>query len=113
MYVSLYGDATYQVTRTDGLAFDEEPKSITYEVDGGIAEGKTHEDIADQVAAVTASVPAAGEEATAEEAAATGSGTAAEESTSAEKPAAEATSGAASNAVAGTIMGIITSTLMI
>ena len=101
MYVSLYGDATYQVTRTDGLAFDEEPKSITYEVDGGIAEGKTHEDIADQVAAVTASVPAVGEEAPAEE------------STSAEKPAAEATSGAASNAVAGTIMGIITSTLMI
>lgn len=115
MYVSLYGDATYQVTRTDGLAFDEEPKSITYEVDGGIAEGKTHEDIADQVAAVAASVPAAGEEAPAEEAAAagSGSGTAAEESTSAEKPAAEATSGAASNAVAGTIMGIITSTLMI
>lgn len=116
MYVSLYGDATYQVTRTDGLAFDEEPKSITYEVDGGIAEGKTHEDIADQVAAVTASVPAVGEEAPAEDVAATGSGsgtTAAEESTSAEKPAAEATSGAASNAVAGTIVGIITSTLMI
>jgi hypothetical protein len=101
MYVSLYGDATYQVTRTDGLAFDAEPKSITYEVDGGIADGKTHEEIADQVAAIAVGAPAAeaAEEATTEEA-------------TPEKPVAEA-SGAASNAVAGTIVGIITSTLMI
>lgn len=98
MYVSLYGDATYQVSRTDGLAFDAEPKSITYEVDGGIADGKTHEEIADQVAAITASAPAAEDSTT--------------EGATAEKPTAEA-SGAASNAVAGTIVGIITSTLML
>jgi hypothetical protein len=98
MYVSMYGDATYQVTRTDGLAFDAEPKSITYEVDGGIADGKTHEEIADQVAAIAVGAPAAEEAITGE--------------ATPEKPAGEA-SGAASNAVAGTIVGIITSTLML
>ena len=96
--MSMYGDATYQVTRTDGLAFDAEPKSITYEVDGGIADGKTHEEIADQVAAIAVGVPAAEEASTGE--------------ATPEKPAGEA-SGAASNAVAGTIVGIITSTLML
>jgi hypothetical protein len=104
MYVSLYGDATYQVTRTDGLAFDADPKSITYEVDGGIADGKTHEEIADQVAAISTSAPAA------EEAAAGGES---KEEATADKPAAEAASGAASTVAAGTIMGIITSTLML
>lgn len=103
MYVSLYGDATYQVTRTDGLAFDADPKSITYEVDGGIADGKTHEEIADQVAAISISAPAA------EEAAAGGES---KEEATADKPA-EAASGAASTVAAGTIMGIITSTLML
>ncbi len=111
MYVSLYGDATYQVTRTDGLAFDAEPKSITYEVDGGIDGGKTHEEIADQVAAISVGAPAVEEETT-------GEAPAVEEETTGEAtadkpaPAAEA-SGAASNAVAGTIVGIITSTLML
>lgn len=100
MYVSLYGDATYQVTRTDGLAFDAEPKSITYEVDGGIDGGKTHEEIADQVAAISVGAPAVEEETTGE--------------ATADKPAPAAeASGAASNAVAGTIVGIITSTLML
>jgi hypothetical protein len=103
MYVSLYGDATYQVTRTDGLAFDAEPKSITYEIDGGIDGGKTHEEIADQVAAISVGAPAAEEETT---------GEATADKPAAETPAAEA-SGAASNAVAGTIVGIITSTLML
>jgi hypothetical protein len=48
MYVSMYGNATYQIMRTDGMSFANEPKSITYEVDGGITTGKTHEKIADQ-----------------------------------------------------------------
>lgn len=105
MYVSMYGDATYQITRTDGLSFADEPKSVTYEVNGGIAEGKTHEEIADEVNKIKASVEemAATEEAPAEEEAAPPSG----ESTPA------AASGAASNVAAGTLVGIITGTLML
>lgn len=59
MYVSMYGDATYRITRADGLAFDEDPLNINYEVNGGIAEGKTHEEIADEVNAVNASLESA------------------------------------------------------
>ncbi|KAL3773726.1 hypothetical protein ACHAW5_009835 [Stephanodiscus triporus] len=105
MYVSMYGDATYQITRTDGLSFADEPKSITYEVNGGIAEGKTHEEIADEVNKVKASVE---EMAPEEEAAAPASGG----STPAAAPA-PAVSGAASNVAAGTLVGIITGTLML
>lgn len=32
MYVSMYGDTTYRVTRVDGLAFDADTKSIIYEI---------------------------------------------------------------------------------
>lgn len=53
MYVSMYGHSTYQVTRTDGMAFDDAPKEIKYEVMGGIDEGMTHADIKSEVDAVT------------------------------------------------------------
>eukprot|EP01083_Nonionella_stella_P184900 672764_1 len=45
MYVSLYGHTTYRFWRTDGMAFDEPAKEVTYEVMGGIDEGKTHAEI--------------------------------------------------------------------
>ena len=31
MYVSMWGEATYQISREDGLAFDAETAGITYE----------------------------------------------------------------------------------
>jgi hypothetical protein len=49
MYVSMYGDGTYQITRTDGLSFADEPKNVNYKVEGGIAKGKMHEEIATSV----------------------------------------------------------------
>jgi hypothetical protein len=104
MYVSMYGDATYQISRTDGLSFADEPKDVKYEVDGGIAEGKTHEEIADQVNAIKAA------SAVEEEVAAPAAGG----STPAAAPEAAApASGAVSNVAAGTLMGIITGTLML
>lgn len=45
MYVSMYGEATYQFWREDGLAFDEPTAGIKYEVMGGIDDGKTHEEL--------------------------------------------------------------------
>ncbi len=114
MYVSMYGDATYQITRTDGLSFADEPKSVKYEVDGGIADGKTHEEIADQVNAIKAA-SAVEEEDVAPAAEEEDAAPAAEPSTPAAAPdaAAPAASGAASNVAAGTLMGIITGTLML
>ena len=115
MYVSMYGDATYQITRTDGLSFADEPMGVKYEVDGGIAEGKSHEDIAEQVNAIKAA--SAVEEEVEEEVAAPaagGSAPAAGGSTPAAAPEAAApASGAVSNVAAGTLMGIITGTLML
>jgi len=122
MYVSMYGDATYQVTREDGMSFDAEPKSVTYEVDGGYADGKTHDDIKAQVEAVQASVQAAdaaapatepaGEEPAGEEPA--GEEPAGEEPAGEEpdkdeevtKPA-DKPNGAASYVASGTIVGIV------
>ena len=45
MYVSMYGEATWQFWREDGLAFDAPTAGIKYEVMGGIDEGKTHDDL--------------------------------------------------------------------
>jgi hypothetical protein len=105
MYVSMYGHTTYQITRTDGLTFKDEPAAVTYEVNGGIAAGKTHEEISAEYEAIKAAVDA---EASAP--AAGGSTPAAAPETAA---APEATaSGAVSNAAAGTLVGILTSTLM-
>jgi hypothetical protein len=36
MFVSMYGEATYQFWREDGLGFDAAPTNIVYEVMGGI-----------------------------------------------------------------------------
>ena len=111
MYVSMYGDATYQITRTDGMSFADEPKSITYEVDGGIAAGKTHEEIAAQVDAIKAASATPEEEAAAPaEPAAPATPVAAPEPAEAATPAAN---GAATSVATGTLMGIITGTLML
>lgn len=48
MLVSMYGHTTYRFWRNDGMAFDEPAKSITYEVEGGIDDGKTHAEIFQQ-----------------------------------------------------------------
>lgn len=45
MYVSMYGEATWQFWREDGLAFDDPTAGIVYEVEGGIDDGKTHEEL--------------------------------------------------------------------
>lgn len=49
------------------LAKDADTKSITYEVNGGVAEGKTHEEISDQVNAVNLNLDAESVETTVEE----------------------------------------------
>ncbi len=111
MYVSMYGDATYQITRTDGMTFADEPKSVTYEVDGGIAAGKTHDEIAAQVDAIKAASATPEEEAAAPaEPAAPATPVAAPEPA---EPATPAANGAATSVATGTLMGIITGTLML
>ncbi|KAL7513987.1 hypothetical protein ACHAXN_011237 [Cyclotella atomus] len=109
MYVSLYGDATYRITRTDGLAFDADPKSITYEVNGGVADGKTHEEIADEVNAVNASLETdSTEEAEATEETAEADDTPASDDT----PTTEAPPSSATRA-AGTFVGAIAATMLL
>ncbi|KAL7549794.1 hypothetical protein ACHAWF_013051 [Thalassiosira exigua] len=107
MYVSMYGHTTYQLTREDGNGFDDAPANIVYEVNGGVAEGKSHADIAADVKAVQDSIPKDEPPAS--------------EPVSAPPPALEPvsappadSSGTANNAMAaGTVMGILTGTLMI
>lgn len=53
MYVSMYGEATWQFWREDGLAFDAPTAGKVYEVRGGIEEGKTHADLGITPAATT------------------------------------------------------------
>ena len=119
MYVSMYGDATYQITRTDGMSFADEPKSVTYEVDGGIAAGKTHEEIADQVNAIKAAstteddAPATPEVTAAGEDATDGATAPADAPADPAAPEAPTANGAATNVATGTLMGIITGTLML
>ncbi|KAL7481062.1 hypothetical protein ACHAW6_006737 [Cyclotella cf. meneghiniana] len=113
MFVSLYGDATYRITRTDGLAFDAEPKSINYEVNGGIADGKTHEEIADDVNAVNASIEADTTTTASSEAASEEESAPADEEASTSESTPVETSSAVNNMAAGTVMGILTGTLML
>lgn len=117
MYVSLYGDTTYQITRTDGLSFKVEPKAVMYEVNGGISEGKTHEEISAQYDAVKAAVdvmaPAPEDKTEVSPPKAEVDTPATGESTPASAPAPEAqANGAATNVAVGTLAGVISALML-
>lgn len=122
MYVSMFNHTTYQLTREDGMAFDEDMHHIVYEVDGGIDAGKTHDDIADQVNAIQVADGASDAEDSTEDAADEGGadtdataqdGDAEEvETDSADKSADSSTSNGATAMTASLVMSVV-GTLML